>query len=65
MELENKPASNHKVQVALNWTASNSDMLTALNNNYRTIEFGDEKIVLIEVVGLPKNDNNLSCPSKA
>lgn len=57
MALDNKPASNHKVHVALNWTASNPDVLDALNNGYTITELGEEKLVLIEVVSVVELNN--------
>lgn len=49
-ELPKKPASNHKVQLALNWTASSEEVLNALHNSYKVEDVGDEKVVLIQVV---------------
>ena len=49
-ELPKKPASNHKVQLALNWTASSEDVLDALHNSYEVKKVGDDNVVLIQVV---------------
>ena len=49
-ELPKKPASNHKVQLALNWTASSEDVLDALHNSYKVKKVADDNVVLIQVV---------------
>ena len=49
-ELPKKPASSHKVQLALNWTASSEDVLDALHNSYEVKKVGDDNLVLIQVV---------------
>jgi len=50
-ELPKGPASNHKIQVALNWTAPNNNSFSALQNEYEVKGETRDKTVLMQVVG--------------
>jgi len=60
-ELAKKQSTSHKVQVAINWTAS-AEQLTpeALHNSYRIEDGGSEKLVLITLVSQGGHTASLS-----
>ena len=57
--LQKKPESSHKVQFALNWTASSKEMLSAIEDRYTIKEVGGKSVVFVQVVSISSSSNKV------